>query len=64
MVDGKVVIIPILNTAANYSVTWAGVDHWQGTGGLVPAQSPGPVVDVWTFVKLGAEIYGSVAPGV
>lgn len=63
-VDGKVVIIPILNTGSNYTVAWVGVDHWQGTGGATPTQSIGAVRDVWTFARCGSKVYGFWAPGI
>jgi hypothetical protein len=62
-VDGKVIIIPIRNTVGNFTVTWVGVDNWQGTGGGAPVQTVGDEVDVYTFVCIDDVVYGSVAPG-
>ncbi len=62
-VDGKVIIVPILNTVGNFTVTWVGVDHWQGTGGSAPVQTIGAVRDVYTFAAIDGVVYGSVAPG-
>lgn len=63
-VDGKTIIIPILNTASNYTVSWVGVDYWLGTGGSAPVQSIGAVVDLYTFFYDGTYLYGTWAPGV
>lgn len=63
MVDGKVIVIPVLNTASNYTLTWVGVDYWQTAGGTAPPQSVGAVVDLWTFYYDGTKLYATWAPG-
>lgn len=64
MVDGKVIIVPVLNTGSNYTVAWVGVDYWQTAGGTAPVQSIGAVLDVYTFFHDGTYVIGTWAPGV
>lgn len=62
-VDGKIIVIPLLNTASNYTVSWVGVDYWQTAGGIAPVQSIGAVLDVYTFFYDGTYLVGAHAPG-
>jgi hypothetical protein len=54
--DGRTIVVAVTNTASNYTVTWTGVT-W--SGGTAPVQTIGVKTDVYTFVKVGAVIYGS-----
>lgn len=56
-VDGETRIVALTNTASNYTVTWPTV---QWSGGTPPVQTVGAKTDVYTFVKVGSVIYGSV----
>lgn len=56
-VDGETIIVALTNTASNFTVTWPSVS-W--TGGTAPTQTIGAKTDVYTFVKIGSTIYGSV----
>lgn len=55
-VDGRTIVVALTNTASNYTVAWTGVT-W--SGGTAPTQTTGAKTDVYTFVKVGAVIYGS-----
>lgn len=55
--DGRTIVVAITNTASNYTVTWPTV-KW--TGGTAPTQTVGVKTDVYCFVKIGSDIYGSV----
>ena len=55
--DGQTIVVAITNTASNYTVTWPTVS-W--SGGVAPTQTTGAKTDIWTFVKIGSTIYGSV----
>ena len=57
-VDGKTIIVFVTNTASNYTVTWPTV-VW--SGGSAPVQTVGAKTDVYTFVRTGSTIYGSVS---
>lgn len=61
LADGQVVVVPVKNTTAPYTLTWVGIDEWKGTGGVAPVLSTGAKTDVFTFVKCGAKVFGSVA---
>ncbi len=56
-VDGETRVVALTNTASNYTVTWPTV-LW--TGGASPVQTIGAKTDVYTFIKIGSSIYGSV----
>lgn len=60
--EGQTVNVAVTNTASNYVVTWvnpAGLTiKW--SGGTQPVQTVGAKVDVWTFIRMGTNIYGSV----
>jgi hypothetical protein len=56
--DGDTKIVALTNTASNYTVTWPAGIKW--TGGAAPVQTTGAKTDVYTFVKIGSTIYGSV----
>jgi hypothetical protein len=51
-VDGRTIVVALTNTASNYTVSWS--------GGVAPTQTTGAKTDVYTFVKVGSAIYGSV----
>lgn len=53
----KSVVVALTNTINNYTVTWP-VVKW--VGGSAPVQTVGAKTDVYTFVKIGSDIYGSV----
>lgn len=55
--DGRTIVVVLTNTASNYSVIWPTV-KW--TGNVAPVQTIGAKQDVYTFVKVGSDIYGSV----
>lgn len=54
--DGQVIVMTVLNTASNYTVTWPTVS-W--SGGSAPTQTTGAKTDVYTFMKVGSTIFGS-----
>ena len=56
--DGQTIVVRITNTASNYTVTWP-TCKW--VGGSQPVQSVGAKSDVWTFVKIGSDIFGAVS---
>lgn len=56
--DGQTIVAAITNTASNFTVTWGNSIKW--VGGTQPTQTVGAHADVWTLVKLGSTIYGSV----
>jgi hypothetical protein len=56
-VDGQTIVVVLLNTASNYTVTWPTV-KWAGN--VAPTQTVGAKYDVYTFVKIGSNIFGSV----
>lgn len=55
--DGQTIVVALTNTASNYTVTWPTVS-W--SGGSAPTQTIGAKTDVYTFIKIGSTIYGSV----
>jgi hypothetical protein len=55
--DGQTIVVALTNTASNYTVTWPTVS-W--SGGSAPVQTIGVHTDVYTFVKIGSIVYGSV----
>lgn len=55
--DGMTIIVALTNTASNWTVTWPTVS-WPG--GTPPVQTTGAHTDVYTFVKMGSTIFGSV----
>ncbi len=55
--DGETRIVALTNTASNYTVTWPTV-VW--SGGTPPVQTVGAKTDIYTFIKIGSTIYGSV----
>lgn len=56
-VANKTIVVAITNTINNYTVTWP-VVKW--VGGTAPTQTIGVHTDVYTFVYIGSDIYGSV----
>lgn len=62
LVDDKVLIIPIRQDPASvYTLDWVGVDEWLTSGGTAPAPPALSKVVMFTFVRIGAKTYGSVA---
>lgn len=57
-VDGQCILIKITNTASNYTVTFGNSIEWPG--GSQPVQTVGVHKDVWSLVKFGSVISGSV----
>lgn len=57
--DGRTIVVAITNTTGNFVVTWPSV-HW--TGNVAPTQTVGAKTDVYTFCKIGSDIFGSVVP--
>jgi hypothetical protein len=55
--DGQTIVVALTNTASNYTVTWPTV-IW--SGGAAPTQTIGAKTDVYTFIKIGSTIFGSV----
>lgn len=55
--DGQTIVVALTNTAFNYTVTWPTV-LWPG--GTPPVQTVGASTDVYTFIKIGSNIYGTV----
>lgn len=55
--DGRTIVVALTNTASNYTVTWPTV-KWAGN--VAPTQTIGAKQDVYCFVKIGSDIYGSV----
>ncbi len=53
---GQTIIVALLNTGSNWSVTWPSV-KW--TAATAPTMSPGAVTDIYTFVFDGTSYYGS-----
>jgi len=56
--DGQTIIVHVLNTASNYTVTWGNSIKWATA--TQPTQTVGAKTDTWTFVKAGSTIYGAV----
>jgi hypothetical protein len=56
--NGQTIVVRITNTASNYTVTWP-TCKW--VGGSQPVQTTGAKSDVWTFVKIGDDIFGAVS---
>jgi hypothetical protein len=63
LTDGQVVVVPVRNTASNYTLAWVGVDEWKGTAGVAPVLSLGAVTDLFTFAKIGSKVFGTYAAG-
>lgn len=55
---GWTIVVALTNTASNYTVTWPGSVVW--SGGVAPTQTVGAKTDVYTFIKIGSVVYGSV----
>lgn len=59
MPDGQTVNIAITNTASNYTVTWVTAITWKDNN--VPTQTVGAKTDIYSFIKFGSTIFGSVS---
>lgn len=59
--DGQTVVVDLLNTASNYTVTWPTV-LW--SGGAAPTMTTGAKHDIYTFVKIGSNIFGSAVQNI
>lgn len=55
--DGKTIVVEITNTAGNFTLTWPTV-RWPGD--VTPIQTVGAKTDVYTLIKIGSVIRGSV----
>lgn len=55
--DGNVIVVALTNTAGNFLVTWPTV-KWPGN--VAPVQTIGVKKDIYTFVRIGSDIHGSV----
>lgn len=55
--DGRTIVVVLTNTGSNWTVTWPTV-KWAGN--VAPTQTIGAKQDVYCFVKVGSDIYGSV----
>jgi hypothetical protein len=53
----KTIVVAVTNTTSNRTVTWPTV-KW--AGGVAPTQTVGAKTDIYTFIKIGSTIYGSV----
>ncbi|MBX7046660.1 MAG: hypothetical protein K1X86_12575 [Ignavibacteria bacterium] len=60
--DGQTITFAVTNTAGNYTASWSSLDglsiYWPGNS--APVQTTGAHVDVYTFRRIGSDIYGSV----
>ncbi|MBS1494720.1 MAG: hypothetical protein JST55_14490 [Bacteroidetes bacterium] len=60
--DGQTITFAVANTTGNYTVSWLPLDglslYWSGN--VTPTQTTGNHVDVYTFRRIGSDIYGSV----
>lgn len=60
--DGQTITFAVTNTTGNYTTDWASLDgltiYWPGN--TTPTQTTGDHVDVYTFKRIGSDIYGSV----
>lgn len=56
--DGQTINVAVTNTAGNYTVAWPAL---QWSGGSAPTQTVGAKTDIYTFTKVGANIYGNVS---
>lgn len=56
--DGQAIRVALTNTAGNYTVTWPAAVRWPAN--TAPTQTTGAKTDVYTFVRLGFDLYGSV----
>lgn len=65
-VPGKVTILHFKQapSGTSFTLSFSGVNHWVGTGGIAPVMSPGyNVVDAFTIWNDGVLTYGSWSPG-
>lgn len=58
-VEGKNIVVVLINTASNYTVTWPAGIKW--ANGTAPTMTIGAKADVYTFIKVNSIFYGSVA---
>lgn len=56
--DGQTIRVRLTNTPSNYTVTWPASVLWPG--GSAPTQTTGAKTDLYTFVRIGLDVYGSV----
>lgn len=61
-ISGQTLNIVLTNTESNYTVSWKNPTgltiKW--SGGIVPVQTTGAKSDVYTFIRVGSIIYGTV----
>jgi hypothetical protein len=56
--DGQTIEVRLTNTPGNYTVTWPISIFWPG--GTAPTQTTGAKTDLYTFRRIGLDVYGSV----
>lgn len=60
--DGQTIKVAVTNTTGNYTVSWSAPPgltlYWPNNS--TPVQTIGAHVDIYTFERIGADIYGSV----
>jgi hypothetical protein len=60
--DGQSITFAVTNTVSNYTVSWSALGglnlYWPGNS--VPVQTTGNHVDLYTFKRIGNDIFGSV----
>lgn len=59
--EGRIFILETWNTTDNWTVTWPVNIKW--AGGVMPVQSTGHKIDIYTFVMHGGIIFGSAVLG-
>lgn len=60
--DGQTIKVAVTNTTANYTVSWSisGSLHIFWPDETTPMQTVGDHVDIYTFQRIGADVFGSV----
>lgn len=56
--DGQTIEVRVTNTVSNYTVTWPSSIFWPA--GTAPTQTTGAKTDLYTFRRIGLDVYGSV----
>ena len=60
--DGQIITFAVTNTASNYTVAWSALGGqtivW--SGGTTPTQTTGAKTDIYSFQRIGSNIYGAV----
>lgn len=55
--DGHTIVVVLLNTASNYTVTWPAGIKW--VNATAPTQTVGAKYDIYTFVQISSTIFGN-----